>query len=168
MATAVQSKIQINKALMSPKILVTMPENVLKLYLGRIFGIADRIAKRTAPDLKTYEGLGGSFEAVPAKIEGQEERDTIQSGVLYLPEGIYETVANILKETDKEGVLVNKSLQFGFDVFAVRASNPQGYSYQFMPLGKPTANDPLSAVRAEMLKVAPPVPKALPKPEAKK
>lgn len=177
---SLKSKIQL-KDMGSPKKLGALDETIRQLKLGTVLGIASDIIRRTMPNGDVFEGLGGSFECVSEDAN----TDTIQSGILYLPAGVYEAVANPLKEmepvldadgkakNDSDGnpVLKRKtaSVSFAFEVFVIRADNPQGYSWKFTPLGQDAGSvrpvDPLSELR---LLMAGPAQAALPKPEAAK
>src|SRR5665213_4082330 len=99
MTTSMKSKL-VPKDLGNPKIVLTLPSGQDKYILGTIIGIASDIFTRTDPQMKTYEGLKGSFEGTPA----DKTKDVVQSGVLYLPSGIHELIADTLKTLDANGV----------------------------------------------------------------
>lgn len=140
----------------------TVLENIgMRHKLGTFFGIASRIVIRTLPTGETFEGLGGTFEAVPA----DGTKAILRSGITYLPAGIYETIAEQVQteETDAKGeskVVLNE-VRFAFDVYTVKATNAAGYEWSFVPLVQVSQSDPLAALRAE---VAPALP--APKTEA--
>jgi hypothetical protein len=117
------------------------PEDGTRLLICRIFGKADGIKVGEDASGNVWQALKGSFAAFNLQT-GQEYR----SGKLFLPTGIHETVeAGVLAlGENKEGLTID----FALEIFAVKASNPIGYSYQAVNLMPPTANDELSGIRA--------------------
>lgn len=120
---------------------------------ARLFGMATGIKLKTAANGDVFESIVGSFEAVNAATG-----EVFQSGVLYLPAGLHERVAEALKADDAPS-----SIEFGIEVIAYHAKNPQGYSWKAKQLFKPSAADPLASLRDNALTGF--VPKALPAPE---
>ncbi len=104
---------------------------------------------------ESFNALVGQFEA-----ENLDTGERFQSGVLYLPKGIHETLESIASKLTQE----SDSVKFAIQVYAVTASNPIGYSYSAKNLFAPAGVDPLDELRAAM-----PTQKSLPAPvEAKK
>lgn len=107
-----------------------------------IYGIATGI--KTVIDKnkdETYYALSGQFEA-----EYPATRTLFRSGVLYLPSGIHQTVESAVKTLENEGDQVN----FAFEMRAVPAENPQGYSWEAKPLLRPATTDPLIQLREQI------------------
>lgn len=157
---AVKSKIVL-KDMGNPKKIAAQPDSVQQITLGTLYGIATGIVRRTTPDTKVYEGLAGTFECVST----DDNTDTIQSSILYLPDGAFQLLADPLKKMvpvldangnpkmDADGEPVEKrdveSIKFAMDICVVRANNAAGYSWKFVPLGV-QANDPLADLRATL------------------
>jgi hypothetical protein len=142
-STTMKAKL-VPKDLGNPKRVTTLPEGQNKVVLGTIIGIASDIFTRTDPQQNTYEGLKGSFEGVSS----DDTQDIIQSGVLYLPTGMHEMIADVIKQVDDKGERTVASVQFAFEVAAVKASNPQGYSWAIKKLVDETEADPLKELRS--------------------
>lgn len=146
MANAIKSKIVPGKDLGNPKKIAALPEGENKLMMGTVFGVIDRMVQRTMPTGQIFEGFGGQFEAVPA----DKDLPTINSGVLYLPGGFFELLAVPFKEAsgaaEKNGTAA-PTMRFAFEVSAVKANNPAGYSWEYTPLTEPNTIDPLSEMR---------------------
>ena len=99
-------------------------------------------AKEDTRNGNVYIALVGDFEG------WFPETNTIyKSGKLYLPDGIQEAVEAATVHLDKANV---ESVEFGFSVYSVTATNAAGYSYEAVPLIKPQENDSLSALRRLM------------------
>jgi hypothetical protein len=147
MGVTIQSKLSIQSLCNAKKVIANMPDNQDKTVVGTILGIAQSIVTRTSPDgTKTFEGISGQFEGVPT----DPERDTVQSGICYLPDFVYPAIRELLLAENDKGERVNAQVTFGFEVALIRAKNPQGYSWQLTPLASPRADDPLSKLRAEL------------------
>ncbi len=144
MANAVKSKIVPGKDLGEPSAVKLLQGDNAELMMGTVFGIVSGIIQRKMPTGEVYEGLKGTFQAVPA----DPKRDTITSGVCYLPSGFYELIADPFKALQAEDETA--TLKFGFEVSAVKANNPAGYSWKYQPLVEPSKDDPLATFRAEL------------------
>jgi len=122
---------------------VTVPDNAddpaARKLLGRIVGIATGIKTGVGNNGQPYVGLKGSFEAQPA----DPKLPRIRAGVCFLPPGIAEMVA-----TKLAGDNAPESVQMAFDITAVKAANPIGYSYEVMPLIDVDESDPLEQLLA--------------------
>lgn len=123
---------------------------------------------RKGPDgqTKEWKALAGAFQAVNLQ-NGQE----FMSGVLYLPDA-FQTMALTLVEKQNEsrtrrGMAHFQGVEFAYQIDAIPAKNPSGYSYVLRSLLPPRKADPLAALRARALdEVASVMPKALPAPAA--
>jgi hypothetical protein len=144
----------------NPKKVTAMDKNAdgtpVRLPLCKIYGVAT--GYKSGEDKRTgtvFTALTGSFEAQNLQEKNEDGTPKVyQSGKLFLPAGIQETIEEPLRNAkDNDQVL---SVEFGFEIYAVQASNPIGYSYQAKPLLQASATDALSRVRELMA----------PKPEA--
>jgi len=122
---------------------VTVPDKMddpaARKVLGRIVGIATGIKTGVGNNGQPYVGLKGSFEAQPADAS----LPRVRAGVCFLPPGIAEMVA-----TKLAGENAPDSVQMAFDITAVKAANPIGYSYEVMPLIEVSETDPLEQLLA--------------------
>lgn len=123
-----------------------------ELVCARLFGMAAGIKIVKAANGDTFEAITGSFEAHNA-----ETGEVFQSGILYLPSGLHERVVEPLKNDP------DSTIEFGIEISAYPAGNPQGYSWKAKPLFKASAADPLAQLRTTALSGF--TPKALPAPE---
>lgn len=90
---------------------------------------------------ETWEFIVGEFIGISART-GKEYR----SGKLFLPSGIHETVSQkVPSRTEAEDPAKRVKVDFAFQVSAVKANNPAGYSYEANPLITPTeSEDPMA------------------------
>jgi hypothetical protein len=123
---------------------------------------------RKTPDgqTKQWEAVGGAFQAINLQ-NGQE----YMSGVLYLPDAFQSMLLTLVKEQNaaraRRGMSEFRGIDFAFQIDAIPASNPSGYSYVLRSLLPPRKADPLAALRARTVaEVAHIAPKALPAPAA--
>ncbi len=133
-------------------------EAAKKVPMVRIMGIARGIKTAIGNNGDTVFGLTGQFEGVNIATG-----EVAQSGVLYLPSGIQELIQEPL-----EGIIAedkNAAVTFAFDIFAVSATNPAGYSFEAELHGQPDREDPFAALRQTLSDA--PLPK-LPAPKAPK
>lgn len=131
------------------KAIALMPENEKQVALGVLYGRADKLVTRTAPNgSDVFEGAGGLFEYVPA----DETKDVLRAGVLWLPGGIDEIVLTPLREAAEKGEKI--AINLAFEMGIMRATNPQGYSWTMRPLLGESAvkpeDDPLSLIRSQV------------------
>lgn len=107
-----------------------------------IFGMASGI-KEVVDKVRgdVYHALTGQFEA-----QNLDTGDVFQSGQLYLPTGIHETVEASVRKLESE----NDYVTFALQIRSVKATNPAGYSYQAVNLMPAKAVDPLGAMRGEL------------------
>lgn len=153
-----------------PKLLPVAPDYVKKIPFGVILGkVSETRVKEDNRDGSVYEQLVGNFEFVPflGFDQGEHKIDftqhglvPIQSGVMYLPEGLQAQIASnleALKKEDAKGIL-----EFGFEVAAVRATNAHGYTWEFKPIMKPSVeSDPMAHLRSLALDYVKPAASAI-------
>lgn len=126
-------------------------EDVRRMLLGTLIGRATGIVTRTSPDKTTkFEGLGGDFEMHVIGDDGPAS-----SGVLFMPDTFTNPIIGMLSdEVDKSSGEIIKpgaaAVILAYKVFAVRANNPQGRSWELEAISDPKAEEPvdhLSAIR---------------------
>lgn len=100
-------------------------------FLGRAMGFASGLVQKLSDDGEPLFGLKGTFRVT--KADGK----ILQSGVLYLPGGIQETVSEAIP--DDQG-----RVQFAYDIFTEASANKAGYSYVAVPVFKPASEDPFA------------------------
>lgn len=135
---------------------------------------------KTAPEDMLVDG-----ETVKA---GTKYIELVQSGRCFLHDSIQGPIENLFlgtRKTDDKGNNLSdengkpiyedgkhpiKSIEFGFKVFAERATNKAGFTWVFEPVGEAKAADPLAAQKAATASLLGMTPegKALPAPEGKK
>jgi hypothetical protein len=117
----------------------------IRQNLMRVFGQCDNVKPITTQYGTSIE-FQGNFEATNA-ITGEVFRST----KLFLPdiiEGLVHSEVQAALEASDNG---KAGVQFAFDIGADSANNAHGYQYTITPLTKPTAADPLEAMRAQLL-----------------
>lgn len=108
-----------------------------------IGGVARGVVYKKNRDTgEMLEGLAGDFIG-KCLIDDNEFR----SGVCYLPAGIQESIATLVRGDNPVPVEFMVKLQ------AVKAKNPAGYSWQAVPLHKPETADPLQKFKVLMMRV---------------
>lgn len=159
MARSQRTKITL-RDLGEPKNIVTMPVDVKEYALGRLIGIAKGFIARTNPkDGTAMEGLSGEFRSVPSENEIAKGREELESGVLFIPDAFHTMIAAALRAAQKDDPMAE--IRFAFDVKAIRANNPQGYSWDFKPLiERPEGANRLDELTKQLA--------VLPKPDAPK
>lgn len=118
------------------------------LPIVRIYGIATGLIFKADPktgDIQT--AVSGNFEAV-----NLANGETYRAGVLWLPSGIQELLINAVDTgaVDKNDKPVYNDVKFGFQINAMPAKNPIGYSYSAEQLIDASQSDPLADLRAEL------------------
>lgn len=132
------------------------------VFMGLLFGRAIGISRRRSPDgEKVHEGLSGTFRAIPSKDrmkiddfspDNLVNDKAMDSGIFYPVDFMAEPMLSAFKGEQPASELI-----FGYRVFAVKAGNPQGYSWQLDPIQEPTArnrDDKMDALQAQMLNPA--------------
>lgn len=133
-----------------PSVIKSRPETVTKIITGRLIGIAsDFVHRKSANGEQDFEGLKGQFRIVPTNDMGIPDPDKpeLESGVLFLNDAFHSMISEPLRkarETDDKA-----SINFAFEINVIRAKNPQGYSWSFMPLIE-SAGNPLDALVAQL------------------
>lgn len=122
-----------------------------KVLIGSIAGIASGVKHGKLPDGVTPTiGITGDFEGVPAEAG----KDTIRSGVCYLPEGLMNPIiAALTDEVGPDGKVTKegaKSVLFAYEIYSVKASNPAGFNWEFLSAMPVAENDPLAELRAKL------------------
>lgn len=140
------------KSLGNPKKVLAMDAAGARHLIGTIYGVASRVKSKVTPDKagnpQVFEQIVGDFEGVPADPLFVDEDGVqtpvkaIRSGVLYLPAGIHERLAEPLKREDTQPI------EFAIEIYTVKADNPIGYGYEVKSLMAPAAADPLEKMRA--------------------
>lgn len=130
------------KSLGNPRVAASFSDDDKKAgkrhLLGTIMGTASRIKNKVDAKGEVFEAIVGDFEGTKA------DGNVVKSGLLYLPSGIHEMLADPLKEDDA------KPIDFAMRIFTVPADNPIGYSYLVEPVLPPSAADPLAHIREAM------------------
>lgn len=138
------------KDLGEPGSIKALPDDIKTYSLGRLIGICRDTLSRT--DDKTgekYEGLKGEFRSIPSDPEKAKGRVELESSILYIPDAFHSMITQQLTAAQK--IDPSAEVIFVFDVTAIRASNPAGYSWDFKPvLGK--AENRLDALASEVTK----------------
>jgi len=128
-----------------PKRILGQEETVQTMVLGTLIGQATdfKTGTSTTPtgEKFSFKGYTGRFEYVDA-----HNGKVIQSGVLYLPDGIDQ----MLSEAVKAAVEVSGHVNVMLEVSVFRSKVPGGYSWSFNQLGQLEANDPLEELRKAM------------------
>lgn len=130
MARAQRTKLAL-KDLGDPTMVKTLPEGQRVkpgYFMGTIIGIASGFVNRKNEKTgEAMEGLGGSFRFIPSV----EDRDELESGILWIPDAFHNMVADKLRNALKADE--NSKVNFAFEVTSIGAQNPAGYSWQFQP-----------------------------------
>jgi hypothetical protein len=140
--TIVARKTDIKKTISGKDMLpsrIKMSDNITRLVLGRLIGIANDITTWTDKEGQILEGLRGKFKYTDNDVT----RNVLISSVLWLPAGMGTDIIDAASEKTTDGV------EFGFDLGVVKAENPQGYSWFMTPFHN-AAFDPLATVEARL------------------
>lgn len=123
------------------------PEQGTKLAIARIFGKATKVTYQPDKDRgTTFTVFNGNFEGI-----NLQDGTVLRSGKLFLPPGIQEVMENAIKTEQAKDPAA--SVSFAFEIRAVQATNPIGYSYEAASLKPPQAEDELSDLRAAIAKL---------------
>lgn len=151
--TTIISKMSVKTVKANPKVASAAPDGSKPFPLCQIYGQANgtkNVEDRGSGEF--HESLIGNFEA-----RNLQDGTMYSSGVLYLPKGIHESIVSAVKKLTND----TDSISFALEIYAVKASNPIGYSYEAKSLMKPVGIDPLEAIRQALPPVVE-VAKALP------
>jgi hypothetical protein len=122
-----------------PRKVANMPSG--RLWLCDIFGRT--LSLKTGVDKRSdneWVALAGKFEAFYP-----ETGFTYQSGKMFLPSGVQDVVESAVSQMPKDDQMA--SVDFAFRIYAVKASNPIGYSYEAEALIDMNTNDGLDDIR---------------------
>ena len=109
------------------------------VYMCRIFGEAQDVKTKEARSGDTYSYFVGEFRAINA---GNEQ---FQSGILFLPGKLHETVEAAIKAAGGKGV------KFAYDISSIPDEKSSvGYQYGAKSLIKTEASDRLEELTAEL------------------
>lgn len=124
---------------------------------GYLVGKARSFIERTQPKEGTkFEGLTGAFRLIPSDPDGE----VLESGVLFIPDAFHNLIADQLRTQQRDDP--KAEIEFAFEVAAMPANNPAGYSWKFNPAFKFAGVNPLDEVQKKLVAARP---KALPKPK---
>lgn len=123
-------------------------KNKGKLSLGVLIGIASKFLERkSVKDQQVFEGLGGQFRIIPA----DKAREELESGVLFVPDAFHNMMASALRKA--QATDPNATVKVAFQVNVIKAKNPAGYSWDFMPLTPPDAANPIDELISDVAKL---------------
>ena len=108
--------------------------------MARIIGVARGIKTAVGQNGDTVYGLTGNFKGTCIK-SGKE----YISGVCYLPGGVHELILDPLDAMIADGDKA-AAVNFAFDIFAVPAANPAGYSFTAVNLAPASRADPFAEI----------------------
>jgi hypothetical protein len=129
----VVSKITPKVTGVDPKRLLGLAADVTSLDVAIIGGIANSVkTKEDTRNGSLYEFIAGTFRAI-----NPETGEEFNSGVLYLPAGIHDLIAEPLRQGGATG------LEFMLKLKVVRATNAVGYSWQGELLNEVAEASPL-------------------------
>jgi hypothetical protein len=127
----------------NPSIVKTLEVN--KVSIARMYGEAKAVKyQEDEAEGKVYTYFAGSFEGI-----NLQDGTCLRSGKMFLPSGISEIMETAVTETlarDK-----NATIQFAFELLAVKSTNKSGYSYEAIALRKPEETDALAELRARIM-----------------
>jgi hypothetical protein len=108
------------------------------VYFGFIHGNVTGVRASKSQNGDVIEAIMGSFEAVSSVVPGRIRR----SGRLFLTTGAHEQVAAAASRLTE-----GNSISFAVEVFAVRAPNAAGYTWELRSALPATESDPLTEQR---------------------
>lgn len=167
MANAVVSKI-VPKSCGNPKLITTLPENDPRkeIKLGRVIGLIRGVAVRKDPTGEKIVALGlkGTFRSTPdaaTQAEFKQTDTSYDSGILYLPDYVQDEIIalyhdmpslknNIVKDSPNPPAA---PITLAVDVYTIKATNPQGYSWKFQPVLEATEvaqTDPFAVIEGQI------------------
>lgn len=124
-----------------PDMVKTLPEGQNKLALCRLFGKAHGVKYQDNKATATLDTVFlGIFEGINVQTG-----ESLRSGKLYLPKGISEVAEQAIKSAQAKDE--NAQIAFAFEIRAVKATNPIGYSYEAVAVRSPQAEDELREMR---------------------
>lgn len=140
-----------------------MAANKGKAVMGYLVGRAVDFVERTQPNTnEKFEGLAGDFCLMPVDPNSEE----LESGVLFIPDSFHNLIASRLRELRKNDAA--GAIEFTFEVSAITAKNPAGYSWNFQPAVEFAGKHPLESQLAQVKKLMDARPKQIAAPAGKK
>lgn len=140
------SKLTIATLGCNPSMVKTLPVGQNKLPVARLYGkVSDVKYQDDKAKGVIHTFFAGTFEGINLQ-DGNVQR----SGKLFLPKGISEVVEAAVKNAQAKDD--KSSIAFAFEIRAVKATNPIGYSYEAVAIKNPEAEDELAEMRALVAK----------------
>lgn len=131
-----------------PDMVKTLPDGQNKLAIARLYGKAAEVKyqedKNNPGTIHTF--FAGNFEGI-----NMQTGESVRSGKLFLPKGISEVVEKAIKDAKAKDPKAD--IAFAFEIRAVKATNPIGYSYEAVALRSPEAEDQLKEMREAIAKM---------------
>lgn len=120
-----------------------------KLAIARIFGKMEKVGtQEDVANAKIYRYLQGTFEGI-----NMQDGTVLRSSRVFLPEGIQQVVEIAYENAVKAAAgpegkgKYDGEISFAFEIRAVKANNPAGYSYEAVALRDPQQEDALGEMR---------------------
>ena len=122
------------------------PRKVASMPGGRMW-LCDLFGRGLSLQTKTDKRTDNTWTAIQGKFEAfyPETGKTYQSGKLFLPGGIQEVIEAAVMQLPQDDQMA--SIDFAFRIFAVKATNPIGYTYEAEAFFDMNSNDGLCDIR---------------------
>jgi hypothetical protein len=119
-----------------------------RVLLGRIAGVA--VGTKASKDVndELIYGLKGNFRG-----QNVTTGEMVSSGVCYLPSGIQGMIEQDLADARQQDP--NATVRFAVDIFAIRAKNKAGYSFNADNILPSETGDPVSGLLDQAQKLSP-------------
>jgi hypothetical protein len=99
-----------------------------------------------------WVALTGNFEAYRFPQDGEPAPARYQSGKLFLPAGIHDTIESAVQMIlDGGAETMGQSVKFGLELRSVKSGNPSGYSYQAITVLPIEQTDELTELRKAIM-----------------
>lgn len=121
-------------ATFNPDRLKAQPDEVREMKLGTLLGRANDVCTSMGRDDEVLEGLKGMFlfqDADPA-------RGSFKSYQFWPFSGMMSDLFDLPRKKEQ--------VDFAFDIYAIRAGNPNGRSWKVVPLFEPAEADPMAEI----------------------
>lgn len=106
------------------------------VFMARIFGEVSDVKTKEARNGDAYSYFVGEFRAI-----GPDEKTKFESGKLFLPGGLFETIEGEFKAGG------GKAVQFGYDIYSTPDDKSStGYRYAARTIIKTASSDRLKAM----------------------
>lgn len=132
----------------NPKKAAASDDVNFRMLLATMLGAVTNVKDDEGPDGSPFSVMCGQFEATNA------DGEVFRSGRCFLPVGFDEPIIASIKKAMKETPDNVPVIKFGVRLYAIKATNPQGYSYEMEPLvedKQDAAHDLLADIRAQVL-----------------